>query len=117
MKELIDKYYDYLKENTSVREVDGWHVVYLPVYGLFNDNIEVYIKKEGDKIIITDDGYIHRHVHNEMKVQQIVLCYGLSFNKNEIYCECYEEYSFSECLNKLIQAMMSVSFVYLIIKK
>lgn len=112
MKELVDKYYDWLKENTSVREVnEGWHVLYLPVYGLFNDNIEVYVRKDGDKITISDDGYMHRYVHNERKVQQIALYYGLSFNirlgYNEIYCEC-DENSFSECLNRMIQAMTSV---------
>ena len=55
----IAEYYQWLKDNTAIREDKGtgWGSVSTPFVGLFNDNIEIFVKKESDtKILLSDDG-------------------------------------------------------------
>lgn len=55
--ERIETYYQWLKDNTAIKEDigTGWSSVSTPFVGLFNDCIEIFIKKEEDKILLSDD--------------------------------------------------------------
>ena len=55
----IAEYYQWLKDNTAIREDKGtgWFAVSTPFVGLFNDNIDIFVKKESEtKILLSDDG-------------------------------------------------------------
>ena len=55
----IAEYYQWLKDNTAVREDKGtgWFAVSTPFVGLFNDTIDIFVKKESEtKILLSDDG-------------------------------------------------------------
>lgn len=55
----IAEYYQWLKDNTAIREDKGtgWFSVSTPFVGLFNDNIEIFVKKESEsRILLSDDG-------------------------------------------------------------
>jgi len=55
----IAEYYQWLKDNTAIREDKGtgWFAVSTPFVGLFNDNIEIYVKKESEStFLLSDDG-------------------------------------------------------------
>lgn len=56
--DCLTNYYKWLKDNTthSLDEVTGWGVITTPFVGVFNDMIEIYCKKEGDTILLSDDG-------------------------------------------------------------
>ena len=57
--EKISEYYNWLKDNTAVREDKGtgWFAISTPFAGLFNDNIEIFIKKKSESdILLSDDG-------------------------------------------------------------
>ena len=59
INEKISEYYNWLKDNTAVREDKGtgWFAISTPFAGLFNDNIEIFVKKvSGSEIILSDDG-------------------------------------------------------------
>jgi len=47
----IQQYYPWMKDNTIVHEDNGtgWCSVSTPFIGIFNDHIQVFIKKEGEK--------------------------------------------------------------------
>jgi hypothetical protein len=55
---LIDEYYNFLKGNTAVFTETGteWNVISTPFTGAFNDTIEIYVKREGENFILSDDG-------------------------------------------------------------
>lgn len=56
---LIDSYFKWLKENTSSKIInDTWSEITTPYLDRHNDCLQIYAKKEGDKIILSDDGYI-----------------------------------------------------------
>ncbi len=109
MKELIDYYYDYLKANTTVRnEVDGgWYVVYLPIELRFRDMMEIYIKKEGDKIIISDDGYAC-YMLAKKDLATIADLYELKLDDNELIIQT-DEKRFPDDFQKMIRAIIAAN--------
>lgn len=56
--DVINGYYKWLKDKTSYKEdtCTGWYKITTPFLGLFNDPIEIYLKKEDDRICLSDDG-------------------------------------------------------------
>lgn len=56
--DIIANYYKWLKDKTSYKEdtSTGWYKITTPFLGLFNDPIEIYLKKDDDKIKLSDDG-------------------------------------------------------------
>ena len=55
----ISEYYQWLKDNTAIREDKGtgWFAVGTPFVGLFNDHIEIFVKKKSEtEILLSDDG-------------------------------------------------------------
>ncbi|SCI82413.1 Domain of uncharacterised function DUF1829 [uncultured Clostridium sp.] len=59
MKELIDNYYKWLKQNTIVNELGEYTEVTTPFLDRHNDCIQFYMKKDSDNnIYLTDDGYV-----------------------------------------------------------
>ncbi len=62
--ECIDEYYKWMKRNTSIREdlSSGWNAITTPFYGLFNDPIEIYVKLDGERILLSDDGITLRNL-------------------------------------------------------
>ena len=57
INDLMNDYYAFLKEKTIVTpNSSNWVEISTPFVGLFNDAIDIYAKKEGNKIILSDDG-------------------------------------------------------------
>ncbi len=55
---LIDNYYKWLKEKTTLTKIKDWIEITTPYIDRHNDYIQIYIKKSKDSFILTDDGYI-----------------------------------------------------------
>ena len=54
----ISQYYKWLKDQTTYR-IDGksgWCRITTPFVGMFNDPIEVFIKEQNGKLLLSDDG-------------------------------------------------------------
>ena len=58
MEDMISDYRSWLqKEPTILRDSStGWSVVPTPFVGLFNDLMEIFVKENGDDILLSDDG-------------------------------------------------------------
>ena len=54
--DLIDRYYGWLKEKTAVRRLQDWTEITTPFVDRHNDMIQIYIRRRGEQIILTDDG-------------------------------------------------------------
>lgn len=54
----IENYYNWLKSNTVTLEDSAteWTLISTPFHNNFNDHIELYAKKIGNEIILSDDG-------------------------------------------------------------
>lgn len=96
----IKEYYDWLREETTITKDSstGWVAISTPFIGLFNDNIEIYAKMEGEKLILSDDGLtlsnlelvgvpISRSPKRKEWFNMICLNYGIDIYDGELQVE------------------------------
>jgi len=57
---LLDRYGEWLKENTAIKQVDNWVEITTPHVDRHNDMIQIYAQKSGEGFTLTDDGYTIR---------------------------------------------------------
>lgn len=64
INELMDNYYSFLREKTVITESpnSNWIEISTPFTGLFNDTLDIFAKKDGQKIILSDDGNTMRNL-------------------------------------------------------
>ncbi len=58
IQELLDQYWDWLKDRTSLRQINDWYEITTPHLDRHNDYIQIYARQCGEVIQMTDDGYI-----------------------------------------------------------
>ncbi len=117
----IQEYYKWLREKTIVTkdEQTGWSAITTPFLGLFNDNIEIYVKMEDGKIILSDDGVtlanlelagvsISRSPKRKEWLEMIFLNYDITINDNELQVIGTEK-DFNQKKHNLICAISEIS--------
>jgi hypothetical protein len=125
---LIDDYYRFLKERTAIISDTGtdWAVISTPFVGAFNDSLEIYAKKTGDKIVLSDDGVTLSNlelqgitvVHSEERkelLNKILLTYGIDCQKNEFIVEANEA-TFAQKKHNLVMAISEINDMYMLSK-
>lgn len=117
----IAEYYSWLKDNTAIREDKGtgWYAISTPFAGLFNDNIEIFIKKISDEeIILSDDGETLSSLKlsgvnidrpkRQAYIESIANNYGVCIDGDEI-TSTSNGADFAKKKHSLISAIMSIS--------
>lgn len=57
VQRLLDDYLAWLKDKTTLRQIDQWVEITTPYIDRHNDFIQIYAKKSGGGYLLTDDGY------------------------------------------------------------
>lgn len=126
--ECIDEYYKWMKRNTSIREdlSSGWNAITTPFYGLFNDPIEIYVKFDGERIFLSDDGItlqnlelsgvsITRSPKRKEWLEYILLNYGIKMENGELVTIANFQ-NFPQQKHNLICAISEVSDMNIVSK-
>lgn len=121
---LMDDYYAFLKEKTLVtaNNFSGWIEISTPFVGLFNDTVDIYAKKEGNKIILSDDGNtlrdlelsgleITRSPKRKEILDRILINYGVQMSNEELTTEANER-DFPQKKLNLISAISETADMY-----
>ncbi|NCC55715.1 MAG: DUF1828 domain-containing protein [Erysipelotrichia bacterium] len=121
---LMDDYYAFLKEKTLVTASNSndWIEISTPFVGLFNDTVDIYAKKEGNKIILSDDGNtlrdlelsgleITRSPKRKEILERILINYGVQMNNEELITEANEK-DFPQKKLNLISAISETADMY-----
>ena len=58
IQKLLDDYMAWLKDKTTLRQIENWVEITTPYLDRHNDYIQIYAKKENNGFLLTDDGYI-----------------------------------------------------------
>lgn len=130
IEKKIEEYYSWLKDNTAIREDKGtgWFAVATPFVGLFNDHIEIFVKKKSEnEVILSDDGEtltnlslsgvdINRSQKRREYLQMIADNYGVLIEKNEIIT-ISNGADFARKKHALLAAIMSISDMDLLAKE
>jgi len=121
---LMDDYYSFLKEKTlvSTSNSSDWVEISTPFVGLFNDTVDIYAKKEGNRIILSDDGNtlrdlelsgleISRSPKRKEILDRILINYGVRINNEELITEATER-DFPQKKLNLISAIFETADMY-----
>lgn len=58
VQRLLDQYWNWLQEQTTIREVGDHVEITTPYLDRHNDCFQMYAGKHGERFILTDDGYV-----------------------------------------------------------
>ena len=121
---LMDDYYAFLKEKTLVTASDssGWVEISTPFVGLFNDTVDIYARKEGNKIVLSDDGNtlrdlelsgleITRSPKRKEILDRILINYGVRIDNEELTTEATDR-DFPQKKLNLISAISETADMY-----
>lgn len=125
---LIDDYYSFLKEKTLVSDsnASNWVEISTPFIGLFNDTVDIYAKKDGNRIILSDDGNtlrdlelsgleISRSPKRKEILDRILINYGVQINNDELITEATER-DFPQKKLNLLSAISETADMYYLAK-
>jgi hypothetical protein len=121
---LMDDYYAFRKEKTLITASNSndWIEISTPFVGLFNDTVDIYAKKEGNKIILSDDGNtlrdlelsgleITRSPKRKEILDRILINHGVQMNNEELITEANER-DFPQKKLNLISAISETADMY-----
>lgn len=120
-EESINQYYKWLKDKTFIKqnEHSEWISVSTPFIGIFNDPIEIFMKKENDDILLSDDGLtlknldllginVNRSPKRKEWLDFILSNYGISLNDGELNVIA-NQYNFPQKKHNLICAISEIT--------
>ena len=58
VESLLDEYWTWLRDRTSLREIDDWIEITTPYLDRHNDCLQIYAKRARGGFVLTDDGYV-----------------------------------------------------------
>lgn len=124
----LKEYYAWMRDNTLVKEdsLTGWVAISTPFVGLFNDNIQIYAKRENNGIILSDDGEtldnlalagveIARSQHRKQNVDYILSNYGVELSNGELIIKANNS-NFPRQKHNLISAISEISDMSIVAK-
>lgn len=125
---LINEYYSWLKDKTVIKPDanTGWVSIQTPFIGLFNDTIEMYAQKKGEKIILSDNGEtlhnlelvgtsLGRAGERKNMAERILLNYGIHQNGEELIAES-TEVNFAQNKHNFLSAIIELNDLYVLSK-
>lgn len=58
IRALVDEYHAWLREKTTLRQINGWTEITTPYIDRHNDRLQIYAKRQNGGYLLTDDGYV-----------------------------------------------------------
>ena len=126
IEKLLNDYRAWLKEKTTLREVDGsWIEITTPYLDRHNDALQIYAQQENGGYLLTDDSYtIHDleasgcNLHTEKRRDLLNMTlngFGVKIDKEALQIRATAE-SFPLRKHNLIQAMLAVNDLFYLAK-
>lgn len=118
---LIENYHQFVKSRTqtTIDPSSEWVVINTPFLDMFNDGIEVYVKRFAEKIFLSDDGITLKNLElcginfnrsNSRReiLDKILLNYGIRKKENELVVEATDKNFPQQKLN-LLSAIIEIN--------
>ncbi|MEA1999034.1 MAG: DUF1828 domain-containing protein [Euryarchaeota archaeon] len=117
-QDLVDAYVEWINQRLRVKDIDGVCEITTPFLDRHNDQLQIYVKRVGDTLILTDDGYILGDLElggfeittekRKRVLHSILNGFGACFQGDEIIAEAPTE-SFPQKKHDVIQAMLAMT--------
>jgi hypothetical protein len=56
IEQLTENYFKWLKDKTLLKQTQDWIEITTPFLDRHHDYVQIYVKKENNQFILTDDG-------------------------------------------------------------
>lgn len=123
IKKLLDEYYDWLKDKTILKQLqDDYLEITTPYIDRHNDYIQIYLKKDNEGFVLTDDSYTIRDLEQDgcslasEKRQQILSLalngFGVQKDENNALLVKASLENFALKKHSLIQAILAVNDLF-----
>lgn len=118
----MEKYYGWLKDKTILKDFDNqWLKIITPHLDRHNDCLQIYVKKDGNGYLLTDDGYILNDLLNsgcDLKsskrqefLKVIINGFGVHLDGDQLVIHASSE-NFPLKKHSIIQAMLTVNDLF-----
>jgi Domain of unknown function DUF1828 len=121
-KRLVRDYGAWLNEGFDVELEGDYAVISTPFLDPHNDEIELYVRKEGDSLVLTDRGSTLSDLESsgldvstekrKAHLQEILNGFGVAAQGEELFVRTTEK-DFPQRKHNLLQAMLAVHDLYL----
>jgi len=122
IENLMTDYLGWLKDHTHLRQVDAdWVEISTPHLDRHNDCLQIYIRQEGERYLLTDDGYILRDLEmcgcpiDSPKRKELLGTSLRGFGveiENDTFIVKAAKSDFAEKKHNLLQAMLTVNDMF-----
>ena len=121
MQSLLDHYWAWLRDRTSLREINDSVEITTPYLDRHNDYLQIYAKHSEGEFLLTDDGYIIGDLEqsgckiDSPKRQELLKMtlngFGVQINEKALEVRASSG-NFALCKHNLVQAMLAVSDLF-----
>jgi hypothetical protein len=121
IQEMLDQYAEWIRDNTELRQINGWVEITTPYLDRHNDHLQIYAKRDDDHFVLTDDGYIIQDLEqsgcslNSNKRRQLleITINGFGIRMDNDALMVHASYSnFAYRKHSLVQAMLAVNDLF-----
>ncbi|MCY4362856.1 MAG: DUF1829 domain-containing protein [Gammaproteobacteria bacterium] len=121
IESLLDQYWVWLKDRTSIRQIDDWIEITTPYIDRHNDYMQIYAKKANGGFMLTDDRYTIEDLEQSgcklesTKRQNLLKVtlqgFGVQLNEKALEVRVTAE-NFALRKHNLVQAMLAVNDLF-----
>lgn len=119
--QLLENYLLWLKDTTTLRQVEEWVEITTPYLDRHNDYLQIYIKRQNGNYILTDDGYILGDLERsgcklDTPKRSALLTmtlngFGVQLANGELTIRASQD-NFAQKKHNLIQAMLAINDLF-----
>lgn len=121
IQKLLDDYMAWLRDKTSLRQVEDWVEITTPYLDRHNDYVQIYAKKSNGSFVLTDDGYTIEDLEqsgcklNSPKRQDLLKMtlngFGIQLHGDALEVHATPD-NFALRKHNLVQAMLAVNDMF-----
>lgn len=118
---LLDQYTKWLRDKTTLRQVDDWIEISTPYLDRHNDTLQIYARRQNGGYVLSDDGYIIEDLQQSgckldtIKRQSLLNMtlngFGVKLNDGRIEIQASKD-NFALRKHNLLQAMLAVNDLF-----
>lgn len=121
IRSLLDQYMAWLRDKTTLRQVNDWIEITTPYLDRHNDYLQIYAKRQNGGYLLTDDGYVIEDLEQSgcsldsdkrrALLKMTLNGFGVQLTENRIEIHASAE-SFALRKHNLVQAMLAVNDLF-----
>jgi len=121
VRDLLDRYVAWLKDKTTLRQINDWVEITTPYLDRHNDYLQIYARRQNGGYLLTDDGYVLEDLQRsgcglDSEKRQALLKmtlngFGVQLNNGALEVRASKD-NFALRKHNLVQAMLALNDMF-----